>query len=426
MSIVASGIYKIFGPDPGGAVDRLRSGTTRDELRSAGVTVAVNDASFEIADGEFFVIMGLSGSGKSTLIRTLNRLHEPTAGTVEVNGVDISSLDAKELRELRAQQMSMVFQHFALLPHRTVRENAAFGLQVLHVPTDEARARADAALERVGLDGWGDSLPGELSGGMRQRVGLARALATDADILLMDEAFSALDPLIKREMQDLLIELQAELKRTVVFITHDLNEAMRLGDRIAVMRDGSIVQIGTAEEILQRPADDYVASFVQDVDRSRVLTAEGIMRKAVATVGRWEGPTSALRKMEALQVSGLYVLSRDHRLLGMVDDETVAKATNRGVEDLGDLLDASGVETVAPDTLLGQLLIPAATNRVPIAVVDDERVLLGVIPRAALLEGLSDTSGRTDAVDAAGTTSGGEPVTVAAEPQVVAGGAADA
>ncbi len=398
MPIVANGIYKIFGPDPRKAMAWIEeqkaagaSASVRDTLRERGYTVAVDDATFRIEHGEFFVIMGLSGSGKSTLVRTLNRLHDATAGTIDINGIDVGSLNAKELRKLRAEQMSMVFQHFALLPHRTVRDNAAFGLTMHDLSRTERLERADRALAQVGLEGWGDSYPDELSGGMRQRVGLARALATEADILLMDEAFSALDPLIKREMQDQMIELQSELRRTIVFITHDLNEAMRLGDRIAVMRDGAIVQIGTTEDILTNPADEYVASFVQGVDRSRVLTADGIMRRPVATVGVWEGPTAALHKMEELQVSGLFVLARDGRLLGTVNDTGLAKGITRGTHTLEELLaEPDQIVQVAPDTLLAELLIPAASNPLPIAVVDDTGELLGVVPRAALLEGLSD------------------------------------
>ena len=400
MAIVATNVYKIFGPDPRKAVERLRSGATRDDLRESGHTAAVNDATFTIEDGEIFVIMGLSGSGKSTLVRTLNRLHEPTAGTIEINGVDIGSLGAKDLRALRSEQISMVFQHFALLPHRTVRDNAAFGLSVRGVPKQERLERADRALVQAGLEGWGDSFPDELSGGMRQRVGLARALATEADILLMDEAFSALDPLIKREMQDQLIELQAELKRTIVFITHDLNEAMRLGDRIAVMRDGEIVQIGTAEDILQSPANDYVASFVQDVDRSKVLTAEGIMRTPVATIGSREGPAAAIRKMRDKQVSALFVLSPQRQLLGMVDDVSVAKLLKQGEHHLDRAISQDGLVKVSPDTFLAELLLPAATNILPVAVVDENNVLRGVVLRASLLEALSDSTGQVPIVDA--------------------------
>jgi glycine betaine/proline transport system ATP-binding protein len=270
-------VYKVFGSEPEAAVRLLQNGADRDELREAGTTAAVIDASFVVEEGEIFVVMGLSGSGKSTLLRTLNCLLEPTSGRVLFNKRDLTALGPHELRQVRSHGISMVFQHFALFPHRSVLENAAYGLAVQGVPRAERERRAAEALALTGLEGWEKCWPDELSGGMQQRVGLARALASDADLLLMDESFSALDPLIRRDMQDQLLELQKTLHKTIVFITHDLNEAMRLGDRVAVMRNGRIDQIGTAEDILLRPANPYVASFVQDVDRSRVLTAGTIM-----------------------------------------------------------------------------------------------------------------------------------------------------
>ncbi|MEU9143843.1 betaine/proline/choline family ABC transporter ATP-binding protein [Streptomyces sp. NPDC048349] len=279
-TLQAEHVYKVFGRHPGdqaAAVRALRDGAGREELRAGGTTAAVIDASFSVEPGQIFVVMGLSGSGKSTLLRMLNGLLEPTAGRILFDGEDLTALGARELRRVRSTKISMVFQHFALFPHRDVLENAAYGLEVQGVPRAERERRAAEALALCGLGGWEKSWPDELSGGMQQRVGLARALATDADLLLMDESFSALDPLIRRDMQDQLLELQRRLKKTIVFITHDLNEAMRLGDGIAVMRDGRIVQQGTAEDILIRPADDYVASFIQDVDRSRVLTADAVM-----------------------------------------------------------------------------------------------------------------------------------------------------
>ncbi|MGV4924741.1 betaine/proline/choline family ABC transporter ATP-binding protein [Streptomyces sp. BHT-5-2] len=288
----AEHLFKVFGRRPEDAVHRLQAGASRDELRAEGATAAVIDASIEVDEGQIFVVMGLSGSGKSTLLRMLNGLLEPTSGTVRFDGQDLTSLSDKELRAVRSRKISMVFQHFALFPHRSVLENAAYGLEVQGVPRAEREQRATQALELAGLKGWEKSWPDELSGGMQQRVGLARALATDADLLLMDESFSALDPLIRRDMQDQLLELQKTLKKTIVFITHDLNEAMRLGDRIAVMRDGRIVQTGSAEDILVRPANDYVASFIQDVDRSRVLTAGAVMAE-VGTVLGMTGPDGA-------------------------------------------------------------------------------------------------------------------------------------
>lgn len=269
-------VYKVFGRRPEAIVDRINAGETRQDVEKDG-TAAVIDATFDVYPGEIFVVMGLSGSGKSTVIRTLNALHPATSGTVEVLGRDLAKLTPKELRSLRSEHISMVFQHFALFPHWTVVENAAYSLETQGVEKEERYARAKEVLAAVGLKGWEDSYPSELSGGMQQRVGLARALAAGTDVMLMDEAFSALDPLIRREMQEELKEIQNQLGRTIVFITHDLNEAMFLGDRIAVMKDGEIVQIGTPQEILSEPADDYVASFTADVDRGRVLKAEAVM-----------------------------------------------------------------------------------------------------------------------------------------------------
>lgn len=275
-SLSVRNVFKAFGRRPKEIVRRIKAGEDRADLTELG-TAAVIDASFDVQPGEIFVVMGLSGSGKSTLIRTLNGLQPATEGTVEVRGRNIGRLSKKRLRRLRAEDMAMVFQHFALFPHRTVLQNAAYGLEIQGVEVHARERRALDVLARVGLDGWQDHYPGELSGGMQQRVGLARALAAETDILLMDEAFSALDPLIRREMQQQLIVLQRELGKTIIFITHDLNEAMYIGDRIAVMKDGRIVQIGTPEEILTRPADDYVAQFIADVDRGRVLTAGSVM-----------------------------------------------------------------------------------------------------------------------------------------------------
>jgi glycine betaine/proline transport system ATP-binding protein len=297
-AVRARDLYKVFGKKPGEVVRRLKEGADRSELTGLG-TAAVIDVNFDVEEGEIFVVMGLSGSGKSTLIRMINGLWKPTAGTVEVMGENIAELDGKALRDLRARHVSMVFQHFALLPHRTVRDNAAYALEIRGVPKEERLASADRWLEKVGLQGWGDSLPGQLSGGMQQRVGLARALAAETDILLMDEAFSALDPLIRSEMQDQLLQLQHDLHKTIIFISHDLNEAMKLGDRIAIMRDGRIAQIGTAHEILTNPADAYVAEFIADVDRSRVLTAAEIMTPIEEFDAEEREDTGSFPKVEA-------------------------------------------------------------------------------------------------------------------------------
>lgn len=355
----AEHLYKVFGRRPDEAVQRLEKGVDRDELRAEGTTAAVIDASFSVEPGQIFVVMGLSGSGKSTLLRMLNGLLEPTAGHVRFDGQDLTELAPAELRAVRSQKISMVFQHFALFPHRSVLENAGYGLEVQGVPRAERERRALEALELAGLAGWEKSWPDELSGGMQQRVGLARALATDADLLLMDESFSALDPLIRRDMQDQLLELQKRLKKTIVFITHDLNEAMRLGDRIAVMRDGRIVQIGTSEDILVTPANDYVASFTQDVDRSRVLTAGAIMADA-----------DTVTAAPAATKSG---------------EKSLGKAARTERE----ILDAAPA-VVGADTPIIELFTPCATSTEPVAVTDAAGKLVGVVPRERLLAVLGE------------------------------------
>ena len=385
-AIRVENVDKVFGRRPQEAVRRLRAGATRDEVRQYG-TAAVIDASFEVAAGEIFVVMGLSGSGKSTLIRMLNGLWRPTTGRVLLGDDDLATVSASRLRTLRRTTVSMVFQHFALLPHRTVLDNAAYPLEIQGVGKEERRERARAALALTGLGGWEDSLPGELSGGMRQRVGLARALTADTDILLMDEAFSALDPLIRREMQEQLVEIQQKLGKTIVFITHDLNEAMFLGDRIAVMRSGRIVQIGTAEEILTAPADDYVAQFVADVDRTRVLTASSVMLRPGVVLPAAAGPRRAARAMREAQVAAAFVVDRDRVLLGFVRDSDVVDAARAGIPRLDGLV-RNDVATVDEDTPLSEIFAPSAESLVPVAVTDDHGRLLGVVPRVTLLEAM--------------------------------------
>nr|WP_205693733.1 glycine betaine/L-proline ABC transporter ATP-binding protein [Cellulomonas sp. IC4_254] len=405
------GVYKVFGRRPNEAVKRLRDGAGREDVRQWG-TAAVIDADLQIESGETFVVMGLSGSGKSTLIRMLNGLLKPTAGRVLLGDDDLGAVSASQLRSIRQRKVSMVFQHFALLPHRTVRDNAAYPLALQGVDKAERRKKADEALEMVGLGEWGDSLPHELSGGMRQRVGLARALAADTDILLMDEAFSALDPLIRREMQDQLLELQQTLGKTIVFITHDLNEAMYLGDRIAVMRDGRVVQVGTSEQILSAPADDYVAQFVADVDRTRVLTASSVMRRPAAVAFAGGGPRLALRTMRDAQVAAAYVVDRTRVLRGIVRDADAVDATRAGKDTLEGLIDDS-LTSVSVDTPLAEVFAPAAESPLPVPVTDDKGRLVGVIPRAILLEAMVPVDTSTPPK---GTPTADQAATSAADP----------
>jgi len=331
-------LSKVFGPDPQSIVPLLREDVSKDDiLARTGHTVGLRGVSLSVARGETFVVMGLSGSGKSTLVRCLNRLIEPTTGRLHLDGTDLLALNARGLREVRRRQMGMVFQRFGLLPHRTVLANVAFGLRVQGVSRAERRRRAGAWIERVGLTGYEHALPRELSGGMQQRVGLARALCTDPEVLLMDEAFSALDPLIRREMQGELVRLQQELGKTIVFITHDLDEALRLGDRVAILKDGRVVQVGTPVEIVTRPADDYVRAFVEDVDRARVLRARDALAYAPAADGPREGRAPQARvDAEASLGTALAaivaadgpvaVVARDARLLGVLDGATALRA----------------------------------------------------------------------------------------------------
>jgi glycine betaine/proline transport system ATP-binding protein len=288
-TVSCRGVWKVYGPNAAKIIGSPDANLPRAELlEKTGCVAAVRDVSFDVAPGEVFVVMGLSGSGKSTLVRMINRLHDPTAGQVLIDGEDVLQLSAERLREVRRRKVSMVFQHFGLFPHRRIVENVAYGLEIRGVEKDERTRKAGAVLDTVGLGGWGDRYPDELSGGMQQRVGLARALATEPEIMLFDEPFSALDPLIRRDMQDEVVRLQREVQKTMIFITHDLMEALKLGDRIAIMKDGQFVQVGTPEEVVARPADDYVADFTRDVPRAHVLTARSIMKPADGASG--DGP----------------------------------------------------------------------------------------------------------------------------------------
>jgi glycine betaine/proline transport system ATP-binding protein len=390
--IRGSGLSKVFGDRWQEALERVRGGESRQQvLRATGCTVAVNDVSFEVDRGELFVVMGLSGSGKSTLVRLINRLISPTAGTIEIEGRDISTMPEAELRAVRNRTLGMVFQHFALFPHRTVRENASYGLRVRGESEARSWERAEWALHEVGLGDRGDAYPDELSGGMKQRVGLARALATDADVLLMDEPFSALDPLIRRDMQDLLLRLQQELHKTIVFITHDLNEAMRIGDRILLMKDGAAVQLGTSAEILASPADDYVADFVADVDRTRVLTAEDVMREPRFLAAPEEPAAELLRRLGREEANGVYVLDDERRIVGIARDDRLADAAARGAATTSRDCLSDEYLTTTPDKPLIELCSLVGRHSVPLAVVDRERHLLGVVPRATLLAALAST-----------------------------------
>ena len=389
-------LYKIFGSKPSRAFPLIEAGKSKEEiLEETGNTVAINDASFSIDKREIFVIMGLSGSGKSTVIRCLNRLIEPTRGEILLEDKNILKMTPNELRELRRTKMSMVFQHFGLLPHRTVLRNVEFGLEISYVDKNERQKSAMEAIELVGLKGYENSLPSELSGGMQQRVGLARALASDPEILLMDEAFSALDPLIRNQMQDELLELQANLHRTIVFITHDLDEALKLGDRIAIMgQGGRVIQIGTTEEILTNPADDYVKAFVQNVDRTKVITASAIMRKPYTITYPKDGPRVALRNMETHGTSTLFVVDSDRLLKGIVHVDDMARLEKKNERSIESKL-VENVYLTSPDTSIADLLPIALVSSYPVAVTDANNRLLGVVDRASII---AEVGGHADEI----------------------------
>ena len=382
-------LTKIFGKKQQQALAMIQENRDKNEIvAQTGATVGVYDASFEVEEGEIFVIMGLSGSGKSTMIRLLNRLIDPTSGEIYIDGKNIAQMDKEALREVRRHKINMVFQNFGLFPHRTILENTEYGLEVRGVPKVERQALAEQALENSGLLTFKDQYPNQLSGGMQQRVGLARALANDPEILLMDEAFLALDPLIRREMQDELLDLQSNVQKTIIFITHDLNEALRIGDRIALMKDGQIMQIGTGEEILTHPANQYVRDFVEDVDRSKVLTAQNIMVPALTTNIEVDGPNVALNRMRKEEVSMLLAVDRKRKLKGSLTAEKAREARKNNLT-LKDVIDKN-VRRIPKDMLVTDIFNLIFDSPAPLAVVEGDR-LVGVVIRGSVLEALADT-----------------------------------
>lgn len=378
-------LTKIFGKRGPKVKELIAQGKTKAEiLEQTGATVGVNQASFHVNEGEIFVIMGLSGSGKSTLIRMVNRLIEPTRGTISIDGQDLITLNKKELREVRRQKMSMIFQNFALFPNRTILENTAYGLEIKGVEKSVREQKAHEALELVGLHGYDQQYPQQLSGGMQQRVGLARGLANDAEILLMDEAFSALDPLNRKDMQDELLDLQEKMHKTIIFISHDLNEALRIGDRIMIMKDGVIVQTGTPEDILTHPADDYVKRFIEDVDRTRVLTVANVMIRPNTVNIDKDGPRLALRRMQENEISSVYVVDNARKFVGFADAKDVVGLLHSGSRDLRSVVQTD-VPTTHPDVAVNNLMDQLSSTPIPFAVLDDDNHLVGIIVRGAVL-----------------------------------------
>ena len=390
----------VFGRRAKQALEMRRSGKNKAEVETeTGSTIGVFDATFDVVPGEIFVVIGLSGSGKSTLLRVINRLIEPTEGKVYLDGEYISEMQPKQLRELRRKKIGMVFQHFGLLPNRTVLDNISFGLEIQGVSAQKRRKSAEETLDMVGLQGQGNKLITELSGGMKQRVGLARALATEQEILLMDEPFSALDPLIRRDMQNLFLDIQGEVKRTVVFVTHDLDEALTLGHRVAIMKDGEIVQLGTPEQVLREPANEYVERFVEDVDYAKVRHAESVMVSAKEVAYPNEGPTVVLRRMRQTGLSHIFVVDKERHLIGLCEAEEVARLAERDERELRAAVD-EGAPRVGRRTPLREVLpLFVEDGDVPVAVVGDEDRLEGVIVRGALIAGLTTTVDSTNGGD---------------------------
>ncbi|MGY0693821.1 quaternary amine ABC transporter ATP-binding protein [Virgibacillus sp. FSP13] len=380
-------VSKIFGSKPKSVLPKVKEGMSKQEiLAKTGHTVGVYDASMEIKQGEIFVIMGLSGSGKSTLIRCFNLLNKPTSGSILIDGEDIVKYNSSKLKKVRQEKIAMVFQHFGLFNHRTILANVEYGLEIRNVSKEERQEIARKNIESVGLKGYEEKYPDQLSGGMQQRVGLARALANDPDILLMDEPFSALDPLIRREMQLELLDIQERLQKTIIFITHDVNEAFKLGDRVAVMKDGRVIQTGTPEEIIESPANDYISDFIKDIDRSKVFQAEHVMIKPNALVSMKDGLNVAVKEMEKHNISSVFVVDRQRHVKGIVTiDDAIA-----GIKEKKSLQDVmlTDISIVQRDEYVNELIAKTLESKFPLAVVNEENKLIGFILRVHVLSGL--------------------------------------
>ncbi|WP_277200544.1 quaternary amine ABC transporter ATP-binding protein [Victivallis vadensis] len=389
------GLTKVFGRHHKRAAELFRAGKTREEVyKATQCSIGVHNVSFTIRRGELFVVMGLSGSGKSTLIRTINRLIEPSDGKIFIDGTEVTALNKKQLRELRRRRIGMVFQQFALYPHLTVLDNAAYALKIAGVPREARRARAREVLALVGLADYAEYFPDQLSGGMRQRVGIARALAADPEIIIMDEALSALDPLIRREMQNEIRALQKKLGKTVIFITHDLDEAIRLADRVLIMKDGEIAQLGTMEEILSRPANAYVEKFVNAADKTKVITAGSIMKPVYDYLRLGDGPQTMLHKIRESGLSSLFATNDQGVIYGLVWARKVREHMNEPNVTAQSMMDTN-IKTVNRSAPLKEVVMQMGESTAPIAVVDDERRFLGVITSGALLASLASYNGTT-------------------------------
>ena len=388
--ISVKSLWKIFGNNQDEIVNSDDGETDKTEvLQDYGDVIALNDVSFDVYPGETFVVMGLSGSGKSTLVRCLLRLIEPSSGEININDDDILLYDADRLREFRRNEMAMVFQHFGLLPHRNVIDNAAYGLEIKGVDKDERYEIAQEMLNKVGLEGWEEARTSELSGGMQQRVGLARALTVDPTILLMDEPFSGLDPLIRRQMREELADLQAELQKTIVFITHDLDEAVTIGDRIAIMRDGRITQLGTPEDIITNPIDDFVKEFTRDISQTRVLSVQSIASDLEQVFENNTGVSEIIQAMEDTGKEFAFIVDDDSKLLGFIDKEAIEGAADDVC--LKDM-DLSVIEPIHESTVIEDVVQLTLDNPYPIPIVDDENILTGLATHDAILQAFAENA----------------------------------
>lgn len=389
VEIRVESLWKVFGRRRDDAIELSTQGRNREEIRNeTGATVALADVDFEVKQGELFVLMGLSGCGKSTLIRCVNRLHDPTRGKVWIGNTDVTALKGTQLRRFRRKQIGMVFQHVALLPHRTVLDNVAYGLEVQQVPQKERRERAMKQLEAVQLANWAHESPSSLSGGMKQRVGVARALTIEPEILLMDEPFSALDPLIRTSMQEDLEQLRERVKKTILFVTHDLDEALTLGDRIAIMREGRIVSLGSPSDIAVEPDDEYVERFVQGVNRARVLKAEDVMRPPLMKLKSDDSPQLVLRRMENHGFESGFVVHRNGKFAGVVTMESLLEGMKRGEETIEALVKEH--HAVAPEAIVEEIVRLSLEHRTTVAVVDSDGVLKGIVRQKDLLPAFVD------------------------------------
>jgi len=380
-------LYKLYGSDRNKAIKLKEQGLDKNEIyKKTGVTLALWDVSLDIKKGEIFVIIGLSGSGKSTLVRCFNMLNKPSKGQILFNGNDINTFNKKDLNDYRRNKISMVFQNFGLMSHRNVLGNIEYGLEIKGISKEERTKKAKEMLSMVGLEGYENEPITSLSGGMKQRVGIARALANDPEILLMDEPFSALDPLVRQDMQFELLSIQRKLDKTIVFITHDINEAFKIGDRVAIMKDGEVIQIATPEEMSANPANDYVKRFIDSADKTQVISVKNVMTPPNSIVRIKDNPSFAIKTMKTNKVSSAYVVEEKMKVKGVITIDAALKAHKEGLP-ISEVL-IKDISTTTPDTLLSDIIPMAAETKYPIVVVNKDKSLKGIVTKADVLSSI--------------------------------------